>query len=263
METDAEFVAAQAFPWCLPPLLPPIFPPRCPPFPFIFLPFAQSLLAESSVPTAAEQSETTNKHSRGRKVRPDTILLNKFRNTNKAARAPKKEYLRIRVIRGLKRAIRQVLDKQRSFTSMNSVEKDNPVAMYHWNLFKTAVKRNQNALQALAQPKLDTLEAKSPPKYEEFQDSYSCYNNAFCRDFLSNAAVQAVFGFYLNVLFADMQEEVLTSKFGFEAMADSALQRSWDWENLRQFLYKGMLEDLRIKSAYEREKLEDYETALG
>ena len=136
---------------------------------------------------------------------------------------------------------------------MNSVEKEDTVAVCHWIWFKSAVKRNKAALKALSQPKLDTLEGNSPSKYKELPDSWSCYNNAFCRLFLSHAAVQAVFGFYLNVVFSDMREEVLARKFGFEAVADSAQQRNGDWEELRQFVYKGMLEELQIRENRENE----------
>jgi hypothetical protein len=127
------------------------------------------------------------------------------------------------------------------------VEKSDEVAMHHWNLFAEAVKQNKATLSVIAEPKLDTISERSRTKYAEPEDTYNCYNNSFCRSFLSNAATRKVFGLYLDVVFTDMDEKVLSKRFGFEATAESEEERGEDWKKLKQFLYGDMLEELKIE----------------
>lgn len=247
MEETAQKVDSDAFAWCFP-QIPPYFEPIYPLNPFIFFPYFQPPQLKSPEEQIAVETTGLKKSARGRRTRPDTILLNRFRNINKAGRSPKKEYLRIHLIRGLKRAIRQILEKQRSFSPLNRVDKGDEEAVQHWSLFKAAVKQNKATLKAVSAPTLDTL-SKRPrsTKYAEPEDTYNCYNNAFCKSFLSNSVIRKVFELYLNVVFADMDEKVLSQRFGFEARAESEEERGEDWQKLREFLYGDMLTELKIE----------------
>ena len=246
MEEAAGKIVSDAFAWCFPPIAP-CFESTYPLSPIIFFPYFQlPQLAPSEAEIATERA-ALSRPPRGRRTRQDTLLLQRFRNINKAGRSPKKEYLRIHLIRGLKRAIRQILEKQRSFSPLNRVDKSDEVALQHWNLFAAAVKQNKATLKAISAPKLDTLSKTSSTKYAEPEDTYNCYNNAFCRSFLSHSATRKVFGLYLNVVFTDMDEKVLSKRFGFEARAETAEERGEDWKKLKQFLYGDMLEELKIE----------------
>lgn len=176
---------------------------------------------------------------KGRKKKPESDLFRQFLNTksNKGvSSAPKKEYLRLRLIRGFKRAISEIAAQR--CISRKELHHPSSSGLEKWIQFSDYIK-SHSELTALVRMK------KGPDRPCRMY-KYRSHNNAFCKDFFMSEMVKKAFLLYLDVVFYQAEEEELERKLGFFAVSESRSERLQSWSALRTYLSTGLLEELSI-----------------
>lgn len=188
-------------------------------------------------------SEGSRRHSnKGRRKNPESKLFEQFRSCNRTrgkAKPPKKEYLRLRLIRGFKRSIREVIANK--VISRKALHRPDTVNREKWMQFVEMVKANPELL-ALAETKEGP--ATDGRAYKTSTDTYRSHNNAYCKDFFTSDVIRCAFLSYLEVVFYEVEEKDLSQKLGFCAIAKTRSERIKAWSELKTYLSQGLLEEL-------------------
>jgi len=190
-------------------------------------------------------SEACLEKRKGRKVNSETLLLARFLNNKRhlgRSKAPKKEYLRVKVIRGLKRAIREVAKGQPP--SRKKLHNPSPYAPNVWAAFSDFITSHPELVQLSATnegPATDGKASRSKP-----EGQYRCYNNLCCKDFFDFPAVRQAYELYLELIFAQVEEKDLAEKLGFYAVARSAEERMLAWKDLKSYLAVQLIAELAV-----------------
>lgn len=157
--------------------------------------------------------------------------------------SPKKEYVRIKTIRGHKKIIRQILIgvKYPPKTTINKIERNNFEQFEAWNLLMNNTKANSSALEKICQTHQGPLtDGKSYRNEENKGDQVQqekTFNDAFIKNYFSNSAVVENFELYVDYLFANQSSKSLKKKFGFYCCATHGCNTCSDkWESLRVFV---------------------------
>lgn len=194
-------------------------------------------------------SENAARKKKGRKTNPETFLLAKFRNNKQhkgAANAPKKEYLRVKVIRGLKRAIREVTSGKSP--SRKKLHHPTPSASIQWTIFSDFIIANSAFPRLAATYEGPATEGKT---YRiAANDKYRCYNNQCCKDFFDSQLVRQAYYLYLELIFANAEDRDLAEKFGFTAIGKSKEERMAAWSELRSYLSVTLLAELEESGGF-------------
>ena len=194
-------------------------------------------------------SENAARRKKGRKINPETLLLAKFRNNKLRkgqANAPKKEYLRVKVIRGLKRAIREVTSGRPP--SRKKLHNPAPSASLHWTIFSDFIIANSGFPRLAATCEGPATEGKT---YRiATGEKYRCYNNQCCKDFFDSQLVRQAYHLYLELIFANAEDRDLAEKFGFTAIGKSKEERMAAWNELRSYLSVALLAELEESGGF-------------
>ena len=155
-------------------------------------------------------------NSRKVKKSLSNILSNFDSNKTTAPKPPKKEYLRCKLIRGHKRAIRQI---NLNSIPKASIHKFNPLdinAQSLWSILNKIVNENQITLTQLSKtdagPITDGKSKRSGVKNQKIERSF---NFLFCKNYFSSVSVRESFFHYVCLVFVDFNPDVLCEKFMF------------------------------------------------
>ena len=181
---------------------------------------------------------------RGRKTKSDTLLLDQFESIRPPYARPKKEYLRIRVIRGFKRAIRQVHEKYTPRTKIHRVPENDALAQEQWTNFKLFVRRNKEELLAASLTTEGPNTEGVALRTSEEWTGHKCHTDTYCREFFKSPTIREGFTRYLDVVFSHEDDQALSQRFGFQAKGSSDSEKGKAWAALKSFLYAGMIADL-------------------
>lgn len=188
-------------------------------------------------------SEASRGKKKGRKVNPETVLLARFLNNTRHqghSKPPKKEYLRVKIIRGLKRAIREVASGQPP--SRKKLHNPSPGAFNVWTVFSDFVTSHPELIRLSATSEGPATDGKAIRGRPE--DKYRCYNNQCCKDFFGFPEVRQAYQLYLDLIFAQAEEKDLAEKLGFYAVAKTAEERMQAWKDLKSYLSVQLIEEL-------------------
>ncbi|OMJ67454.1 hypothetical protein SteCoe_35380 [Stentor coeruleus] len=193
------------------------------------------------------------KKSRGRQAKSvnEVKALQCFFKNNKA---PKKEYIRCKIIRGQKRAIRHALNNRIPTTTIHKVNHLNPYEIQAWNSFALDVKKYEDVFKEISKtengPKTDgAAKRKNSEKFvsPEIQKSF---NDLYCKDYFGDSLVLENYKLYIDVIFALNEPENLIKRFDFSCCNSANNKHFPDcymkWENLKQYLKVEMMEDLGV-----------------
>lgn len=76
------------------------------------------------------------------------------------------------------------------------------------------------------------------------EDGYRSYNDRYCRDFFAHHSIQKAYQLYLDVTFAEGEEDVWAENWGFQAVGAEKAERLQAWEELRTYLASDLVTEL-------------------
>lgn len=174
-----------------------------------------------SVPSMSRVILTTVKPlytSSGRKCRHESKIRALFSNSRSDyLKPPKKEYLRCRVIRGHKRILRQIRARVLPQKTLNKFNTNNESALRLFEKLKESYFEHAEELDFLSQtvngPITDGKAKRIKASPEEIANSF---NLTYCRSYFEPLSIRKTFYFYVELVFSDLDPEVLCKKFDFK-----------------------------------------------
>lgn len=191
-----------------------------------------------------------NPLSVGRKTsKPDTQIRQLFFSVRRQNHMiqPKKEYIRCRLIRGHKRANRQISRRILPTKTLNRFDPQNTRAVFCWDEMKRILKKDPAILsRALTEngPKTDGKSKRhSAPK-----DLQNSFNLHFCQNYFSPLSIRESYYYYIELVFAEFDPEQLSQKLELRCCAgihssDCAVK----WCVLKKYVQQGLLLDLNLE----------------
>lgn len=193
------------------------------------------------------------KKNRGRKPKKSQTEVSTLQNFFRGSKCPKKEYIRCKIIRGQKRAIRHSLHKKIPITTIHKVNKDNEDELQAWNEFAKHTNDNNEFFTEMSKtvngPKTDgAAKRMNNPKEPIGAEVQKSFNDVFCAQYFNNCLVVENYKLYLDVIFSLMEPENLIKRFDFSCCKSENKKHFTDcntkWSQLRDYLKEGMLIDL-------------------
>ncbi|OMJ84884.1 hypothetical protein SteCoe_13945 [Stentor coeruleus] len=190
------------------------------------------------------------KRPRGRKAKKSQIEIDTLQPFIRGSGYPKKEYVRCKIIRGQKRAIRHALKNNIPTKTIHKVNKENEDEINAWDVFAKHTIDNSEFFKEISKtekgPKTDGAARRDSNCIS--CDIQKSFNDVFCAQYFNNDLVVENYKFYLDVIFSYMVPENLINRFDFSCCKLGNSKHSsvclLKWENLRNYLKEGMLKDL-------------------
>lgn len=157
----------------------------------------------------------------------------KVKNTKNLGQ-PKKEYLRCKLIRGLKKTIRLLLQ--------NSL----PDKIGNFSILTENVLTNWSSLYAFVVKKKDVLYELSSTKAMVPDTNIRSYNKKFCKLFFSSEEIRDSFGLYVEFIFTDLDPQRLCEEFKFQCCKGSQHDSQCGklWEEMRAYIQHDLISEL-------------------
>ncbi|OMJ82617.1 hypothetical protein SteCoe_16666 [Stentor coeruleus] len=170
---------------------------------------------------------------------------------NKPREEPKKEYVRIKLLRGHKRATRFALNKDVfPRTTIIRVDTKNDEQKAKWNVFKFFTVQNKHFFEVVSKTDKGPLtdgEAKNKKQHgEHFRNVLKIertFNNKFCSRYFADIRVRRSFSYYIEIIFKSSPEE-LCKKFNFRCCTGSLTHGNIckeKWEKLYIYCLNGLV----------------------
>jgi hypothetical protein len=133
------------------------------------------------------------------------------------SRQPKKEYIRTKLIRGHKRAIRQAITNQFPKKTIHKVDELNKTQNDSWEKFKKLVTEADPQIVKLSKTENGPLTDGKNRRLLENPNNLSCktWNDDSVKVYFSNQCIRDSFKLYIDVIFAIMDCDELCCRFGF------------------------------------------------
>ncbi|CAG9313298.1 unnamed protein product [Blepharisma stoltei] len=210
-----------------------------------FLDFPPPLPTRShEVARDAEETYTDIK-STGRKQIVDTKILGRFQSSSNPY-PPKKEYLRCKMIRGHKRANRQI---EKSVIPKRTINAYSSIAEVYWSKLAACFNAHKDVLieesKTEAGPKTD---GKTKRNCNENNIPKS-FNEKFCKRYFSPEEVRESYFYYTEYIFAEFDPDVMCKKFKLRCCR-SPIHNSEcfeSWKLLKFYVQKIMLDNLGVE----------------
>ena len=210
---------------------------------------------ESREPISKENNSKNRPRSRSRNRNKsflsEVMILKKFL---KGTKDPKKEYVRCNLIRGHKRAIRQVFVNKIPSATIHKIDTSSSVQTENWLKFAFQVKSNEIILKAKSQTTEGPItDGKTKRKASNINNEIlKSFNDTFCRDYFNSEVVVESFVKYLAIIFSSMDPESLIERFKFRCCRNEENGSHNDeckenWIELRKYLEETMIQELKIK----------------
>lgn len=209
-----------------------------------FLDFSQP--TAPILPSIPESEETyTDKKSTGRKQIVDTKILGKFQSLSKPS-PPKKEYLRCKMIRGHKRANRQIEKKIFPKRTLNVYSAK---AQSYWDQLTKCFNLHKSVLveesKTEAGPKTDGKTKRNTGE----NNIPKSFNEKFCKRYFQPVQVRESYFYYTEYIFSEFEPDVLCKKFKLRCCR--APEHSSEclnaWNLLKFYVQKIMLDNLDVE----------------
>ena len=183
--------------------------------------------------------------SKALKFHKTTTVLSNFckkkiqkRNKNiEYSGEPKKEYLRCKLIRGLKKSIRlvQIGAVSKNFQYLNET------ALSKWSSFALFTNQQSDQFFSLASTKVTVQGSK-----------IKSYNQNYCQYFFSVPEIRSSYHYYTEFLFTDLDPKRLCKEFKFQCCINSehSLACSMLWNKMKNYIQNDILEELGFIPEY-------------
>lgn len=180
--------------------------------------------------------------------RNESKVLTLFDTKRKSSpQTPKKEYVRCKLIRGHKRAIRQILKNIIPKTTIHKFSATDIKAHNLWLLIQQIVIKNIPTFAGLSKTESGPItDGRAKRSNESLKKCEKSFNAAFCKAYFSNQDVRESFSHYLNLIFVDFDPNILTKKFEFSCCRNDkhTVECLEKWCELQKYLKNEMLKEL-------------------
>lgn len=191
-----------------------------------------------------------SKRTKPRKSLSEIATLSLFFTKRKH---PKKEYLRCKVIRGHKRALRQAFANKIPIATIHKVNILEKSEREAWVKFKDHANLNKNQLFSRSKTENGPItDGVSKRNQQEIISSsiQKSFNDSFCRYYFTQVIIDS-FKLYIDVVFATFEAKNLEKRFEMKCCEENE-EKVHDseciekWETLKKYLIEDMLVDLGI-----------------
>lgn len=182
---------------------------------------------------------------------------------------PKKEYFRVKLIRGHKRIMRKIIDGvvKPPSTTINKIEKHNDQQLEAWNFLVQHTQQHCSELKQICLTYYGPLtDGKSyrTKKTVELENpnitKAKTFNNSFSSAYFSTTEVLENFQLYIDYLFINQTSQSLKKKFNFFCCKTlNCKQCEIKWKNLHKFTKSTLTASLSTKPDFEMINDEDYQ----
>jgi hypothetical protein len=179
------------------------------------------------------------------RIEKDTLSL--FINKNN--RPPKKEYLRIQIIRSFKRSIREGLNRKVPNKKLGEVIESSSQSRQAWEDFMNFV--NEYSVFFTRISRTDTGPQTEARSQRTIESNSKSFNDQFCRQFFSESFVREAYSLFVQVVFACLDCKVLIRKFGFKPKVHrnsrtDSIECEENWNKLKTYVMTQMIKDLGV-----------------
>jgi hypothetical protein len=235
------------------------------------------------IPNTGKKSRGGKKVSKPKSKKKDNILrlfisAKKVKKGKKSkSLEPKKEYYRVKLIRGHKRIIRDILENKKPPTkTINKLKANCANQREAYNKLFLFVRENWESLQFISSTSSGPLTDGEcffrkvyGDDYKEKVDGFRTFNNSFCDHYFSCPAVRESYELYVDYLYAGQTAKELGEKFEFICCSNyscSCLTKKW--KRLQKYSKEKLIEcpkglelsqDLKKGFFNEEEHLDDYQ----
>ena len=180
--------------------------------------------------------------------RVEHSILSLFDTCRKSApKPPKKEYLRCKLIRGHKRAIRQILSNIIPKTTIHKFAPTDVKAHNLWTLMIKIINKDCGLLSRISKTEEGPItDGRAKRSAESLALSEKSFNAAFCKAYFANSNVRESFFQYINLIFVDFEPKILCKKFDFSCCRKSmhSVECIEKWGELYRYITQDMIEEL-------------------
>lgn len=184
-------------------------------------------------------------------LRPEAKILNLFDTCRKtASQAPKKEYVRCKLIRGHKRAVRQIIAGQKPKTTIHKFDQQDSKSISIWLLLSRIIEQDlpifEDTSKTESGPRTD---GKSKRRLESLENSQRSFNGTFCKTYFQHPSIRESFSAYIDLIFSNFDPESLCEKFEFRCCREEkhSIECLEKWTRLMNYLKIEMIEELGLK----------------
>lgn len=143
------------------------------------------------------------------------VLRNFISDKFSTPKPPKKEYLRCKIIRGHKRAMRQIIKGKTPKATLHKFSINDSRSLEVWRCLKALIDLNSGLFMdcsnTVSGPKTDGQAKRK--NSEGFEKSF---NIAFCSNYFSHEKVRESYYYYIQLLFTSFNLTDLCEKFNFK-----------------------------------------------
>lgn len=186
----------------------------------------------------------------GRKLkRTDTQIRQLFFSRKRANHVmqPKKEYVRCRLIRGHKRANRQISSNILPTKTLNRFNPQNPRAAYFWNKMRETFSKDRIIFShALTEngPKTDGKSKRRVPA----KDLQNSFNLSFCQSYFTPLSIRESYYYYIELIYSELDPAKLTEKLELHCChGEHSVDCVLKWSILKRYMQQGLLLDLDLE----------------
>ncbi|CAG9311221.1 unnamed protein product [Blepharisma stoltei] len=183
---------------------------------------------------------------------------------NNSFKHPKKEYIRCKLIRGHKRANRQIQENVLPNKTIHRFNPNDTESASIWETLKEVYARNQEVLRDLSLtengPQTDGKSKRLP------SNDPKSFNTTFCANYFKEQATRESFFYYTELLFCNFEPKILIEKFEIWCCPEGSkhdFMCDRKWSLLKRYINDLMIEDLKadpwFPTNYNREKITDEE----
>lgn len=182
-----------------------------------------------------------------RKVKAESKIRSLFFSIG-ARNFPKKEYIRCKLIRGHKRALRSILDKIEMNDVVGNSCEFSSSKLHYWGLILESFFRNQEYFKDIIPVEVGPINEFMKRKNMQVDHLKRSFNAQFCRDYLAKLETRESYSYYIEYLFSDIDCEKLIKIFGFRCCQKDRHRGSCNlkWIILKKYCSKTILEDIKI-----------------
>lgn len=201
-----------------------------------------------SDPSFSSESYLDIKH-RDLTAESHNILKAFNRAPNYRSQPPKKEYIRIKVIRGHKRAMRQLSTDRIPRKTLHGFHPSDKAAEANWNQLKYCYLKYSLALNSVSRTEKGPItDGKSKRSTHNGLNTAKSFNNQFCKDYFEPLFVRETFYFYVELLFVNKDPEALQKRFDMYCCPNSEhlIGCELKWMHLKFYFNTLMLQELLL-----------------
>lgn len=184
--------------------------------------------------------------------------LNMFKT--KSDKEPKKENIRLQVIRAYKRSIREALDCKIPKSKIHSVDIKSENSMLKWKIYAEYIREKRKIFENISRTELGPMtDGRTRRKniVEDIKDKADrSFNDTFCLKFFFSPGVLLLYAKYIDLVFDGLTckelgknfehcPKICKKKIGV-SVHKGERKCMLAWENLKEYLKSGMLKDIGV-----------------